>query len=126
MRREADIYRHLGLAYVVPEMREDAGEIEAAAAGTLPGQPLDLGNHLARLDRLTVAVMRRDHRGRIELTERLERHFELQEVDVSLDPVLMLRYGQRIPVVEVEGEELSEYVVEEAALRERLDRVGPG
>jgi glutaredoxin len=57
---------------------------------------------------------------------RLERHFELQEVDVSLDPVLMLRYGQRIPVVEVEGEELSEYVVDEAALRERLDRVGPG
>ena len=35
----------------------------------------------------------------------------------------MLRYGKRIPVLEVEGEELSEYVVDEAALRERLDRV---
>jgi DNA polymerase (family 10) len=44
VRSEADIYRHLGLAYVVPEMPEDAGEIEAAAAGTLPGQPLDLGD----------------------------------------------------------------------------------
>ena len=55
---------------------------------------------------------------------RLERSFELEEVDVSLDPLLMFRYGKRIPVVEVEGEELSEYVVDEAALRERLDRVG--
>ena len=55
---------------------------------------------------------------------RVERQFELQEVDVTLDPVLMLRYGVRIPVVEVEGEELSEYVVDEAALKERLDRVG--
>jgi DNA polymerase (family 10) len=36
VRDEADIYRHLGLAYVVPEMREGAGEVEAAAAGTLP------------------------------------------------------------------------------------------
>lgn len=33
---EEDIYRHLGLAYVEPEMREDMGEIEAAEAGALP------------------------------------------------------------------------------------------
>jgi DNA polymerase (family 10) len=44
VRSEADIYRHLGLAYVVPEMREDAGEIEAAAAGTLPGTPVELAD----------------------------------------------------------------------------------
>ena len=56
---------------------------------------------------------------------RLERSFELEEVDVSLDPLLMFRYGKRIPVLEVEGEEVSEYVVDEAALRERLDRVNP-
>jgi glutaredoxin len=55
---------------------------------------------------------------------RMERSFDLQEVDVSLDPVLIWRYGKRIPVLEVDGEELSEYVVDEAALRERLDRVG--
>ena len=55
---------------------------------------------------------------------RLERSFELEEVDVSLDPLLMFRYGKRIPVLEVEGQEVSEYVVDEAALRERLDRVG--
>jgi glutaredoxin len=54
---------------------------------------------------------------------RLDREFELLEVDVSLDPVLMRRYGERIPVLEVEGEELAEYFVDEAALRDRLDRV---
>ncbi|MCW5891000.1 MAG: DNA polymerase/3'-5' exonuclease PolX [bacterium] len=32
--READVYARLGLADVAPELREDAGEIEAAAAGT--------------------------------------------------------------------------------------------
>ncbi len=33
---EADIYRHLGLPEIPPEMREDAGEVEAAVRGTLP------------------------------------------------------------------------------------------
>jgi DNA polymerase (family X) len=33
---EEDIYRKLGLAYVPPEMREDVGEIELAAKGTVP------------------------------------------------------------------------------------------
>lgn len=33
---EADIYRHLELEYVAPELREDTGEIEAAEGGTLP------------------------------------------------------------------------------------------
>ncbi|HIG03373.1 MAG TPA: DNA polymerase/3'-5' exonuclease PolX [Candidatus Poseidoniales archaeon] len=33
---EADIYRHLELSYVVPELREDTGEIEAAETGDLP------------------------------------------------------------------------------------------
>jgi glutaredoxin len=56
---------------------------------------------------------------------RAERPFELREVDVSLDPVLHRRYGERIPVLELGGEELFEYVVDEAALRERLDRVIP-
>lgn len=35
-RAEEDIYRILGLQYVPPELREDLGEIEAAAAGKLP------------------------------------------------------------------------------------------
>ena len=33
---EKDIYRHLGLDWVPPEMREDTGEIEAAQSSSLP------------------------------------------------------------------------------------------
>ena len=33
---EADIYRHLGMDFVVPELREDLGEISAAESGKLP------------------------------------------------------------------------------------------
>jgi DNA polymerase (family 10) len=33
---EPALYRRLGLQYVPPELREDEGEVEAAAAGTLP------------------------------------------------------------------------------------------
>ena len=33
---EAEIYRALGLSYVPPELREDLGEFDAAASGTLP------------------------------------------------------------------------------------------
>jgi glutaredoxin len=54
---------------------------------------------------------------------RAERPFRLEEVDVTLDPVLHHRYGERIPVLELEGEELFQYVVDEAALLKWLDRV---
>ncbi len=33
---EADVYRHLGMEWVPPELREDRGEIEAALRGELP------------------------------------------------------------------------------------------
>lgn len=33
---EEDVYRHLGLDHIAPEMREDMGEVEAAAEGRLP------------------------------------------------------------------------------------------
>ncbi|MBW3658597.1 MAG: DNA polymerase/3'-5' exonuclease PolX, partial [Actinobacteria bacterium] len=36
---EEDVYAALGLAWVTPEMREDAGELERAADGTLPDLP---------------------------------------------------------------------------------------
>jgi glutaredoxin len=55
---------------------------------------------------------------------RAEREFELEEVDVTLDPVVHGRYGERIPVLELDGDELFEFFVQETALRERLDRVG--
>lgn len=35
-REEADVYATVGLAFIPPELREDRGEIEAAAAGRLP------------------------------------------------------------------------------------------
>jgi glutaredoxin len=56
---------------------------------------------------------------------RAERPFELQEVDVSLDPALQRDYGERIPVVAVDGEELFEYYVDAPALRRRLDTLEP-
>jgi len=34
--REEDVYTHAGLRYIPPELRHGTGEIEAAAAGTLP------------------------------------------------------------------------------------------
>ena len=54
---------------------------------------------------------------------RAEHPFELREVDVSLDPVLHREYGERIPVLALDGEELFDFFVEEAVLVERLDRV---
>jgi glutaredoxin len=56
---------------------------------------------------------------------RTERAFQLVEVDVSTDPALNHRYGERIPVVVVDGEELSEYHVDPLELRTRLDTVAP-
>jgi glutaredoxin len=54
---------------------------------------------------------------------RLERDFDLVEVDVSLDPGLNRDYGERIPVVAVDGEDLFEYFVDRQGLEDRLDRV---
>lgn len=54
---------------------------------------------------------------------REQRPFELEEVDVSLDPTLHREYGQRIPVLALDGVELFEFHVEEAALLQQLDRV---
>jgi DNA polymerase (family X) len=36
VKEEADLYRHLDLPLIEPEMREDAGEVEAALMGDLP------------------------------------------------------------------------------------------
>jgi hypothetical protein len=49
--------------------------------------------------------------------------FELEEVDVSLDPVLHCRYGERIPVVAVEGEDVLELQVDSASLERLLGKV---
>jgi glutaredoxin len=53
------------------------------------------------------------------------RNVDLEEVDVTLDPALEHRYGERIPVLAVDGEELFQYFVDARALAERLDKVTP-
>ena len=49
--------------------------------------------------------------------------FELEEVDVSLDPVLHRRYGERIPVLAIDGEDALELQVDPVALEGLLGRV---
>ena len=54
---------------------------------------------------------------------RRELPFELREVDVSLDPGLQRDYGERIPVVAIDGEEAFELRVDPLELRRRLATV---
>jgi glutaredoxin len=49
--------------------------------------------------------------------------FELQEIDIESDDELHSRYLERIPVVTVEGEIVSELILDRDALRARLDTV---
>jgi hypothetical protein len=51
--------------------------------------------------------------------------FDLTEVDVSLDPVLNARYGERIPVVAVGGVEAFELGLSAPELERVLDTVSP-
>jgi glutaredoxin len=51
--------------------------------------------------------------------------FSLHEVDITTDDALHRRYLERIPVVSLDGEELFEFFVDEAALENRLYRL-PG
>jgi glutaredoxin len=53
----------------------------------------------------------------------LDRKLGLEEVDITVDPGLFARYGERIPVLELDGEVLFEFVVDEDLLQRRLDRV---
>ena len=75
---------------------------------TLYGKP---GCHLCDEARSVVATVQRG------------RPFELREVDITADPALNRRYGERIPVVELDGEEAFEYLVEPEELRRMLDTV---
>jgi glutaredoxin len=75
---------------------------------TLYGKP---GCHLCDDARAVVERVRAEH------------PFELREVDVTLDPELHRAYGERIPVLELDGEELFEFFVDAAELGRRIDRV---
>jgi Glutaredoxin-like domain (DUF836) len=47
--------------------------------------------------------------------------YTLEERDISSDEALMRAYFERIPVVSLDGEELFDFFVDEAILRERLE-----
>ena len=49
-----------------------------------------------------------------------ECRFELREFDIRADDALHRAYFERVPVVALDGEELCEFVVDEALLRARL------
>jgi glutaredoxin len=73
---------------------------------TLYGKP---GCHICDEARRAVAEVREAH------------SFELVEIDISIDPDLSRRYGERIPVVEVDGREVFELGVDATALASFLD-----
>jgi glutaredoxin len=58
---------------------------------------------------------------RATVAEVRARHpFELEEVDVSIDPELNRSHGERIPVLALDGEELFELHVDAGELARRL------
>lgn len=50
--------------------------------------------------------------------------FNLHEVDIESNDLLLRRYLERIPVVEVDGLEVSELILDQDGLKARLDTVG--
>jgi glutaredoxin len=58
------------------------------------------------------------------LSVRAETPFDLVEIDIESDDELHRAYLERIPVVALDGEELFEYFVDEAALAARLRKDG--
>ena len=50
--------------------------------------------------------------------------FALREVDIESDDGLLRRMLERIPVVELNGEVVSELVLDQTSVRARLDTVG--
>ena len=49
--------------------------------------------------------------------------FSLREIDITTDDALHSRYLERIPVIALDGTELFDYFVDEAALRKLLGTV---
>lgn len=63
-------------------------------------------------------------KGRIESAGRRV-PFRLEIVDIDSDPDLAARYGERIPVVHVNGEEMFAYRVNERVLVRKLKSLSP-
>jgi glutaredoxin len=73
---------------------------------TLYGKP---GCHLCEEARVALATL----------------NVEVHEVDITLDPRLHAEYGEQIPVVKLDGEEVARFHVDLADLKSRLGRVAP-
>ncbi len=65
-----------------------------------------------------------DARGIVDAV-RADVGFELDEVDITLDPVLANRLKEKIPVLEIDGEEAFEHFVDADELRRRVGMVRP-
>ena len=50
--------------------------------------------------------------------------FELREIDIESDETLLRAMLQRIPVLELNGEVVSELTLDQTSVRARLDTVG--
>jgi glutaredoxin len=50
--------------------------------------------------------------------------FSLHEVDIESEELLLRRMLEKIPVVEIDGVVVSELILDETAVRARLDTVG--
>jgi hypothetical protein len=50
--------------------------------------------------------------------------FDLHEIDIESHELLLRRHLERIPVVEVDGIEVSELILDRESLKARLDTVG--
>lgn len=133
---EADIYRALGLAWVPPELREDRGEVEAAAAGSLPAlveeRDLrgDLHNHstwsdgAASIREMAAAARARgyaylaitDHSKRLTVANGLDERRLLEQLD-EVDAVnaelrdLVLLKGIEVDILEDGQLDLSDEVL---------------
>ena len=82
------------------------------------------------MSEVTVYTARDCHlcaRAREQLEQlRLELGFEVREVDIGGVPELERAYREWIPVVELDGERVSVYRVDEAELRRRLQGLEAG
>jgi glutaredoxin len=62
--------------------------------------------------------------GAIVALHRQGYRFDLHEIDIESDDLLLRRHLEKIPVVEVDGTVVSELVLDQVGLRARLDTVG--
>ena len=67
-------------------------------------------------------MRRRPRRARCACSKRTP--FTLEEIDIESDDALHRAYLERIPVIDVDGEHVSDYFLDEAALTARLKSDG--